>query len=117
VNEVMSSAADMTGVRVVFCTFPDGHIARRVATQLVEEKLVACVNLLPATESIYRWQGQVETAMEVLAIIKTSAARLPEFEKRLTELHPYEVPEIMSVEPTALSATYRAWLMESVSLP
>jgi periplasmic divalent cation tolerance protein len=113
----MSLPADMTGLRVVFCTFPDADVARRVATQLIEEKLVACVNLLPATESIYRWQGKVETATEVLAILKTVASCLTELEKRLVELHPYEVPEIIALEPAAVSAAYRAWLIESVSPP
>lgn len=103
------------GVRVVLCTFPDADTARRVARQLVEEKLAACVNLLPGVESIYRWQGQVETAAEVLAVLKTAASQLTVLEKRLLELHPYEVPEFVALESSAVAPEYRAWLMQSMA--
>ncbi len=115
VSEAVSTPADIMGVRVVLCTFPDADTARRVARQLVEEKLAACVNLLPGVESIYRWQGQVETAAEVLAVLKTAASQLTVLEKRLLELHPYEVPEFVALESSAVAPEYRAWLMQSMA--
>ena len=77
-------------------------------------QLAACVNLIPAVESIYRWQGNVETATEILAIFKTTAAAFPAFETALTKLHPYEVPEIIALSPGKISDSYRAWVSAEV---
>ena len=87
----------MNDILIVFCTFPDLGQARETGTALVEAQLAACVNLIPAVESIYRWEGKVETAAEVLAVFKTTSEAWPRFESRLRELHPYEVPEIVAV--------------------
>ncbi len=78
-------------------------------------QLAACVNLIPAVESIYRWQGNIETATETLAIFKTTAAVFPAFEKALTELHPYEVPEIIALEPAQVFGPYRDWVIGQTS--
>jgi periplasmic divalent cation tolerance protein len=99
---------------LVFSTFPDIEKARQIGTSLVESQLAACVNLIPAVESIYRWQGKVETSGEVLAIFKTTSAAYPGFETRLKELHPYEVPEIVAMMTERVSASYGAWVGESV---
>lgn len=96
---------------VVFCTFPDVEKAREIAAVLVERRLAACVNLLPGVESIYRWEGKVERAGEVLAVIKTT--RYPELEAALKALHPYEVPEILALPVAAGLAGYLMWLGES----
>jgi periplasmic divalent cation tolerance protein len=104
----------MSDVRVVLCTFPDVESARQIGTALVEMQLAACVNIVPVVESIYRWQGKVESAQEVLAIIKTSATAFPALEQELKTLHPYDCPEIIAIQPDAVSASYAAWLMESV---
>jgi periplasmic divalent cation tolerance protein len=104
----------MNGFRLVFCTFPDAASARQIGTALVEKQLAACVNLIPGVESVYRWQGKVDSASEVLAVFKTSAAVLPAFERELAKLHPYEVPEIIAVEPAAVAESYGAWLLDSV---
>lgn len=101
----------MSDVLVILCTFPDSGQARQIGTLLVEKQLAACVNLVPAVESIYRWQGKVETASEVLAIFKTSASAFPAFEQALTELHPYEVPEIVAVAADKIAAPYRDWVL------
>ena len=106
----------MSDVLVVLCTFPDPGQARQIGTLLVEKQLAACVNLLPAIESIYRWQGKVETATETLAIFKTTAAVWPAFEQALAEMHPYEVPEIIALCPEKIAAPYRAWLLDNVTL-
>ncbi len=76
----------------------------------MERQLAGCVNFVPSIEAIYRWQGRVETATEVLAIFKTTTATLPEFHAALAISHPYEVPEILALEPTAVAAGYREWL-------
>lgn len=104
----------MESIRLVLCSFPDIDSARQIGTLLVERQLAACVNLLPVAESIYHWQGKVESAPEVLALFKTTEALMPDFERALLEAHPYEVPEIIALEPSAVSAPYRAWLMESL---
>jgi len=80
----------------------------------VERQLAACVNLVPAAEAIYRWEGKVETASEVLAIFKTTRAAYPAFQQALTQLHPYEVPEIIAISPDEVAAPYRKWVMENV---
>ena len=105
----------MSDVLLVLCTFPNSEQARQIGTLLVERQLTACVNLVPAVESIYRWQGKVENATEVLAVFKTTAAAFPAFEKALAELHPYEVPEIIALNPAKISETYAAWVCGEVS--
>lgn len=104
----------MSELRVVLCTFPDAAVARQIGTVLVEKQYAACLNLLPAVESIYLWKSKVEAGSETLAIIKTSAARLGELEAELTRLHPYEVPEFVALEPSHISESYAKWLLESV---
>jgi periplasmic divalent cation tolerance protein len=98
---------------VVLSTFPDGAAARAAAETLVGEQLAACVNILPGVESVYRWQGKVETGAEVLAVIKTTAERYPQMEKRLQELHPYDVPEILALPAAAVAESYLAWVTEN----
>ena len=100
----------MHSVLVVLCTFPDVQKAREVGTALVEAQLAACVNLLPGIESIYRWQGAVERAGEVLAVFKTTAEAWSAFEVRLKELHPYDVPEIVALRPEQVAETYARWV-------
>lgn len=97
---------------LVFCTFPDAGTARQIGTVLVEKQLVACVNLLPGVESIYRWEGTVETAAEVLAIFKTTAETYPLMKETLSELHPYDVPEIVAVKPEDVAESYARWVGE-----
>jgi len=101
----------METILIVLCTFPELAAARQIGTSLVERQLAACVNLVPSIESIYRWQGKIESAAEVLAIFKTTAAALPEFCKVLADRHPYDVPEIIAIEPAAVAESYRTWLL------
>jgi periplasmic divalent cation tolerance protein len=107
----------MNEVILVFCTFPDMLSGRQIGTELVKTQLAACVNLCPGVESIYRWQGAIETGAEVLAIFKTTRAAWAAFEARLTALHPYDTPEIVMVRPEAVAARYAAWVGESVGQP
>lgn len=100
----------MNDVRLVLCTFPEVGQARQIGTLLVERQLAACVNLIPAVESIYHWENRVESAAEVLAIFKTTALLYPELERTLAELHPYEVPEIIALRPESVFEPYAGWL-------
>ncbi len=100
---------------LVFTTFPDLATARQIGTRLVEEQVAACVNLLPGGESIFRWQGIVESSAEVPARIKTTRASYPALEAALIRLHPYDVPGIVAVPLAAGSPDYLRWIGENVS--
>jgi periplasmic divalent cation tolerance protein len=100
--------------RIVFSTTGSQEEARRIAQQLVERSLAACVNVLGPIESIYRWQGKVETAGEFLLLIKTTAERFPDVRDALVALHSYEVPECIAIDVADGSAPYLAWLADSV---
>lgn len=99
---------------VVLSTFGSAEEARTVARTLVEEKLVACANLLPGVESIYRWQGAVETAAEVMVLFKTNIDRYYRLEERLKQLHSYELPEVVALPVRVGLLPYLRWVDESV---
>lgn len=99
----------------VFITAPNKDEASRLADLLVERNLAACVQILPAIGSVYRWQGKVERQTEVLLIAKTLAAKFAELEREVRAVHSYETPEIVAVPLTALSEPYRQWLIASVT--
>jgi len=102
-----------TSARVVLCTFPNPEKAAEVARVLVEERLAACVNLTPPVRSIYAWKGAIEDDQETLAIIKTADARFEALSKRIVELHPYEVPEVIALPIVEGHAPYLAWLLDN----
>ncbi|PKO89611.1 MAG: divalent-cation tolerance protein CutA [Betaproteobacteria bacterium HGW-Betaproteobacteria-12] len=91
---------------------PDEGVANALALTLVEEKLAACVNILPRVQSLYRWQGAVESASEIPLLIKTTSARYAALESRISELHPYDVPEIIAVPISRGLPAYLNWLAE-----
>lgn len=97
-------------ILVVLTNFPDLETARRIARVLVEERLAACVNLLPPAESIYSWKGGIEQAEEITAILKTAAAVWPALRDRLAALHPYEVPEIIALPVSDGLPSYLQWV-------
>ncbi|MGB6191685.1 MAG: divalent cation tolerance protein CutA [Terracidiphilus sp.] len=96
--------------RVVLTTAADAEEANRLARSLVEEGLAACATLVPAVRSIYRWQGAIEEATEVLIILKTGAAQIPVLEARLRALHSYQTPEFLVLPVESGSADYLEWL-------
>jgi periplasmic divalent cation tolerance protein len=96
--------------RIVFCTCPDAPSASRLAKTLVDEHLAACVNVIGGVASTYRWNGEVHVDDEVLLVIKTMADRFEAMQARLVALHPYDVPEVLAIEPAAGAAPYLAWL-------
>lgn len=97
----------------VHTSFSKKTDAERVSRILIENKLAACVNILPA-RSIYRWKGKVEEEDKVIAIFKTDEKTYPALERRLTELHPYQVPMIVAHTIQAGSESYLTWLSESL---
>ena len=105
----------MTDKRLVLSTAGSQEEARRIAHALVERRLAACVNIVPGVESIYRWQGKVETAAEWLLLIKTTTGAFPRLRNALAELHSYEVPECVALVVEDGGASYLEWLGESVS--
>ncbi len=97
-------------IALCFCTCPDHASASRIARALVEERLAACVNVLPGVHSVYRWQDAIESADEVLLMIKTTAARMDALQRRIASLHPNELPEVIAVEATGGSPAYLDWV-------
>lgn len=104
----------MTDALVIFCTCSSEEEARRIANDLVASRLAACVNILPAIQSVYRWQGAVENAREILLIVKTTQARFAAVRDRIAELHSYEVPEIIAVPVVDGGHRYLEWLRSEV---
>lgn len=110
----MIDALDDDAPLVLVTTLPNADKAAEVARILVEEKLCACVNLVPAVRSIYRWQGAVSDETEALAILKTTRRRYDALAARLLSLHPYDVPELVALQPVGGHAPYFAWIADSV---
>jgi periplasmic divalent cation tolerance protein len=97
---------------LVLISCPESSAAP-IAEALVQQRLAACVNLLPGLRSVYRWQGKIETAGETLLIAKTVADRYAALETAVRSLHPYELPEIVAVEIARGLSPYLQWLAES----
>ncbi len=98
---------------LVFSTFPTEDKAREVIGLLVEERAIACGNILAPVRSIYRWQGEVRDEVEVLALLKVSRNACAHLQKRLRELHPYETPEIVAVSVDSGLPEYLDWVREN----
>jgi periplasmic divalent cation tolerance protein len=95
---------------LIITNCPDETVANAIALAVVEEKLAACVNILPRMQSVYRWQGSVESATEIPLLIKTTAGTYPALARRIGELHPYAVPEIIAVPIVRGLPAYLNWL-------
>ncbi|MGB9029835.1 MAG: divalent-cation tolerance protein CutA [Acidobacteriaceae bacterium] len=102
-----------TDVRLVLTTTGSRDEAEHIARALVDEHLAACVSIVPGLTSIYRWQGKVEAAPELLLIIKTTAANLTVLEETVRHLHSYEVPEFLVLTSESTSHPYLDWLLQS----
>jgi periplasmic divalent cation tolerance protein len=106
----------MTDKLVVLVTCRSAKEAERITRSLVETRLAACGNILQSpVRSIYRWKEKIESAREVLLVIKTSRSRFPELQAAIKRLHSYEVPEIIALPIVAGSQRYFSWLAESVA--
>ena len=97
-------------ILLCLATCPDAACAERIATALVEERLAACVNIVPGLTSVYRWQDQIRRDEELLLVIKTHSDRLDALRQRIDELHPYELPELIAVEAADGLPAYLDWV-------
>ncbi len=95
---------------LVLTNCPDEETANSIALAVVEAQLAACVNIMPRVQSIYRWQGVVESATEIPLFIKSTAANYPALEKLIAGLHPYETPEIIALPITQGLPAYLNWV-------
>jgi periplasmic divalent cation tolerance protein len=99
----------VTDFVIVLTTISEDR-ADELARALVDERLAACVNVLAPMTSTYRWKGTVERERECQVVVKTASARLAELERRISELHPYELPELIVLRPESAGAAYAAWV-------
>ena len=104
-------------VRIVLTTAASPGEASRLARTLVEEHLAACATLIPAVQSIYHWEGQIESATETLVLLKTGPGQLEALEARLLELHSYQTPEFLVRGLEVVSHPYLDWLTASLRQP
>lgn len=105
-------AAPDLGVALYYAVFPDAATAESIARTLIDEKLLACANVLAPHTAIYPWQGKVETSREVPALLKGEARLHDRLEARYRELHPYEVPCLIRLQIGGINADYAAWLRD-----
>ncbi|HTL53320.1 MAG TPA: divalent-cation tolerance protein CutA, partial [Planctomycetota bacterium] len=103
-------------LRLILCTVPlsPPGTPAKLARMLVEKKLAACVNILPAIQSIYAWEGKVQNDAEALLIIKTTSRRCRSAAHALKEHHPYDIPEILVIGPEAANEPYFLWVQSAV---
>lgn len=101
---------------LIQCACPDAARADAIARTLVDERLAACVQVLPAMRSTYRWEGAVEQADEVLLQAKTTRAAVDVVIARIVALHPYEVPEVIALDIAAAIPGYVGWVQEQVDV-
>jgi periplasmic divalent cation tolerance protein len=111
--KVFAMNANARHTAVVFVMAGSANEAEQIARVLVNEQLAACANIIAPVHSIYRWHGAVEEAREHWIIIKTRKQLYPAVERRVRELHSYEVPEILAIAPSAGSTAYLAWILDS----
>jgi len=99
---------------VVLVTTPSAETAAQIARTLVEEKLAACGNVVPAIRSIYAWKGEVHDEPEALLVLKVPKRRLEELSDRVVELHPYELPEVVALPIEGGHERYIDWIIQSM---
>ena len=101
-------------IRVVLVTAPV-EAAKTLASTLVEERLAACVNIVPGVASVFRWKGEIQVEAEHLLVVKTSAERLDALRARVVELHPYSVPEVVALDAVSVHVPYAEWVVGETS--
>ena len=102
------------GAVVVLVTGPDENTLTSIAERVVGERLAACVNVVPGVRSVYRWDDDVQTSQEVLGIMKTTRSAVGELQRRVLELHPYDVPEFIVISVESGSPLYLGWITDSI---
>ncbi len=101
----------MEQILIVMTNLPNAQAAEALASALVEARLAACVNLLPAVQSVYRWQGKVERATEVTLLIKAAQRHYAALEAAIRTAHPYELPEVIALPVAAGLTSYLQWVI------
>ncbi len=101
-----------TSTLITLCTCPNQAVAEEIANALIEQRVAACINIIPTITSIYKWQGKLESEREALMLIKTDQSRYPDLEQALARLHPYELPEIIAVPVEQGLAGYLNWVTQ-----
>jgi len=105
----------MTDAVIVLTTVPSSKVGEEIARALVDETLAACVNVLPTMTSIYRWKGEVQSEAECQVVIKTARERVAALQERLSELHPYDLPEFVVIGIEGGDPAYLAWIVEQTT--
>jgi periplasmic divalent cation tolerance protein len=105
----------MTDALIVFCTCSSHAEASKLAHSVVTDGAAVCVNIVPAVESVYRWEGKIETAQEVLLLMKTTSAHFGALRDLIVSLHSYDTPEVVAVPVAAGSAKYLTWLGATIA--
>lgn len=100
----------MSQYQICLCSCPDDETAQILAVSLLETRLAACVNILPAVQSVYQWEGKIERGQEVLLLIKTVQHLFPAIEEHILARHPYELPEIIAVPIETGLKPYLQWI-------
>lgn len=107
--------APVSDLQIVLVTAPDLDVARRLAKSVLEARLAACVNLIPQIESHYWWQGKIDSGGEVLILIKTTVAQIPELERAVLSRHPYDTAEFVVLSASGVTEKYWRWIQDSVA--
>lgn len=113
VPSIRTRSIAMSDVTVTLCTCPDRDSAERIAHALVDARLAACVSTLPGVTSTYRWQGEVQQDSEHLLLIKSTPERAADLLDRILELHPYDVPEVLTLPVATGLPAYLHWVAQS----
>ena len=99
---------------LIFVTAPDADTARKLARAVLEARLAACVNIVPAIESHYWWEGKIDQSAEVLMVIKTTKPKLKPLEELILQNHPYDTAEFVAFPASVVTQKYLTWVQESV---
>ena len=99
---------------LILSTYPDKKSISKIAKNLVKNKIVACVNI-SKIDSVYSWNGKIQNSSEYIAIFKTITKNKTKLKKKITETHPYDVPEIAEIDVTSINKSYLNWLIESTN--
>jgi periplasmic divalent cation tolerance protein len=113
-----AAAEEMEPLALVLTTAPAGDVAEQLVRRLLGERLIACANVVPGLASVFRWNGSIQRESEVLILMKTRRTAVKRLVARITEMHPYEVPELLALPVESASAAYSRWVaMETAEVP
>lgn len=104
-----------TSIQFLYVTFPNKSSAKKVSKELLQQKLIACANILSPMESLYCWKDKITVSKECVAIFKTKTTKRQKLERFLLEKHPYDVPCVATISIDAMNTSYEEWLLNSLS--